>query len=191
MRPVEQTILAPPEGNCFAACVASILEVGIDDVPNYVDGLWFHRWQNWLARQHGLVLFSQESNLLRPPPPGRHVIVGVESPRFAGKMHAVVGLDGAIVWDPHPDPEQLLKLVTDMRNKVVPLKDVSGEKLSAQARLAQRLFGDGIRWNNGKPTDQHASDIATAAVKHNIPADVITEELAELETATEEKPEKT
>jgi hypothetical protein len=36
MKPVDQTIGEPPNGNCAQACVASILELELDKVPNFM-----------------------------------------------------------------------------------------------------------------------------------------------------------
>ena len=54
MTPVKQTILTdktvdpPVVGNCFQACVASLLDLPLDDVPHFCDcNSWpmnFHRW---------------------------------------------------------------------------------------------------------------------------------------------------
>jgi hypothetical protein len=39
-------------GDCFAACIASILEVPIEGFPNFLarvgDKTWWERWQDWL-----------------------------------------------------------------------------------------------------------------------------------------------
>ncbi len=35
MKPVNQTKMTPPEGDCFAACITSILELPLNEVPNY------------------------------------------------------------------------------------------------------------------------------------------------------------
>lgn len=38
MIPVLQTIRVAPNGNCFPACIASIFEISIDDVPHFFAG---------------------------------------------------------------------------------------------------------------------------------------------------------
>lgn len=58
MKPVEQTIARPPKGDCFRACIASILEMPIADCPNPPsdpDGHWWNEWIDWL-RPRGLEL---------------------------------------------------------------------------------------------------------------------------------------
>lgn len=46
MKPVFQTKYGNPEGNCFAACVASILECSIDELPNLYE--LEQSGKNWL-----------------------------------------------------------------------------------------------------------------------------------------------
>lgn len=63
MNPVEQTELTSPDGNCFAACVASILELSLTDVPDYKGPGWLDRWQDWLApRNLTFINFSAEGD---------------------------------------------------------------------------------------------------------------------------------
>ena len=61
MKPLMQTRFGK-EGNCFAACVASVLEVSIDEVPwledpeNWQD--YSTRLNNYLKERHDLKLFA-------------------------------------------------------------------------------------------------------------------------------------
>ena len=107
MTPIRQTTPT----NCFAACVAMILNVPIEEVPESFDGAkWdWERFQAWLA-QHGMYaidinLAANTEGVLYQMPNVRCVLAG-HSPR-GSKLHAVVaetaGLDGFIfVHDPHP-----------------------------------------------------------------------------------------
>jgi hypothetical protein len=99
MKPVTQTITVGDGsgiiGNCLQAAVASLLDLDLDAVPHF--GLH----DDWLER---LVDFAGERGYTiryRPPdePPAFGLAFG-PSPR--GVAHAVVVVDGAIVWDPHP-----------------------------------------------------------------------------------------
>lgn len=91
-----------PSGNCFAACIASLLELPLEDVPNFCDSdNWRERLAAWL-RSHGL--FYLDVTLQEGAEPldsewGYHVISG-DGPR--GCRHSVVGLAGVVVHDPHP-----------------------------------------------------------------------------------------
>lgn len=41
MKPVNQTQFKPPDGDCLSACIASILELPLNKVPNYI------AYDNW------------------------------------------------------------------------------------------------------------------------------------------------
>ncbi len=44
MKPVDQTTFGHPGGNCFSACVASLLEMSVDQVPYFMGhDDWFGR----------------------------------------------------------------------------------------------------------------------------------------------------
>lgn len=57
MKPVEQTIPTAPRGDCFRACIASILELPIEWCPNPHDPEehWWDAWNTWL-RDRGFEL---------------------------------------------------------------------------------------------------------------------------------------
>jgi hypothetical protein len=100
MKPVDQTRFGVPEGNCFPACVATILHLSIEDVPSFCakgDG-WFQDFQDWL-RRHGLyaVMLKHEDGW---SPDGFYILSG-KSPR-GDFLHAVVAQGADIVHDPHP-----------------------------------------------------------------------------------------
>lgn len=113
MKPIKQTVLTdrdanpPVIGNCFQACVASLLELPICEVPHFCDcNSWpmnFHRWLE--ARGLTSVQFSQQDLDGRSGFWGYHIIAG-PSPRHG--RHGVIGYNGEIVFDPHPSNEGLL-----------------------------------------------------------------------------------
>lgn len=94
MRPVDQRIQDNVNGDCLAACIASILEVSIDDVPPIIvseHGTWMTEIATWLAaRGYALVYVA---NIPPLSPKGYHIASDGE--------HACVALDGVIVHDPH------------------------------------------------------------------------------------------
>ncbi len=113
MRPVDQTILGrgpefnEPPGDCFAACIASILEVPLADVPNFcAEKAWYTALNLWLGPR-GLyyveVLVPDDAPYVRDW--GFHVISG-DGPR--GCRHSIVGFGGKMVHDPHPSRAGLL-----------------------------------------------------------------------------------
>ena len=102
MKPVKQTKLGPPDGNCFAACVASIFEVPLDDVPNFIET---DNWQNaldeWL-NERGMCSLSILPFEKEIKPRGYSILSGI--PREKTVEHCVVAWDGVMVWDPSPTP---------------------------------------------------------------------------------------
>lgn len=108
MKPVDQTTFGVPGGNCFSACVASLLELPIEDVPHFgSDETWWATFQAWLKpRDLYAVLFKIGSDEQRPP--GFHVVSG-RSPRHDA-LHAVVGRGAEIVHDPHPSRDGLASI---------------------------------------------------------------------------------
>jgi len=120
MRPVDQTKFGQPEGNCLAACVASILECRLEDVPDLWEGEqagknWLMLLNGWLRERHGLAYFC--ANPMKPDsgfsawwfPKDCYYVVGGKSPReYVPAGHACVGLNGRIVHDPHPSRAGLL-----------------------------------------------------------------------------------
>ena len=116
MIPVFQTRIGKISGNCFAACIASILEVPLTTVPDFGDDderTFIRKLADWMSP---LDLYytqvSSDDPILREMfrfGEAYHTIEGV-SPR--GGLHACVGRNGVIVHDPHPgaDPSGLVKV---------------------------------------------------------------------------------
>lgn len=111
MIPVDQDMFydasVPTErqrGNCWTACIASLLEVPLAEVPNFVqieeDGgqPWWNHTLDYL-RDHGHRLKGLAHG---DEPPGQHYIATGISPRGDGTVrHAVIYLDGELAHDPH------------------------------------------------------------------------------------------
>jgi hypothetical protein len=130
MTPVFQTLFGGDEGNCLPACVASILELGIGDVPNFCagqdDGSWFDRLSDWLA-EDGLcavhVPFVDSDPGTAPAPEDLDFVsewmkrrrIGfaiVNGYTERGLSHSTVWCDGKLVHDPHPLPSPLVNVVS-------------------------------------------------------------------------------
>lgn len=116
MIPVEQTILTAPLGNCFAACVASILECPLEAVPHYTveegsseegQARYYFRVQDWLSTLNLHLVGHRETGLLRPR---GYSILSIDMGPW---WHSVVAKDGEPYWNPDPrraaglpDPEK-------------------------------------------------------------------------------------
>lgn len=105
MKAVKQTKFGNPEGNCLAACIASLLECDLDEVPNQAtakrDGKhWFDLYNDFL-RDRGLGLVLVDTPVPVCVPKDCYYIASGQSAR--GLMHSVIHLNGELVHDPHPD----------------------------------------------------------------------------------------
>lgn len=109
MKPVDQTTFGNPGGNCFSACVASLLELPIADVPYFMGSdRWFDTLRDWLEpRGFDAVFFKASPETWAPR---GLCILGGQSPRGS---HACVGRGIAVVHDPHPSRDGL-KEIEDM-----------------------------------------------------------------------------
>lgn len=135
MIPVNQTLFyepdAPPEkqrGNCLTAVVASLLELPIEAVPNFVQdhvdhlgdsddvGSEWHWWTHlhrFLADRGLRMHYLRNVESVQPvpadtatfpdPDSGEHYAVAGISPRDDRIHHIVIYRDGVMVHDPHPD----------------------------------------------------------------------------------------
>jgi hypothetical protein len=115
LTPVTQTRFYDPtqpvgrqRGNCLQAVVASLLDLPLDDVPNFVqidvDGgrNWWDHLVGWLW-DRGYAIYG---DLVRQP--GEYYLASGPSPREQDIHHVVVYRDDELVHDPHPDRAGLL-----------------------------------------------------------------------------------
>lgn len=120
MKKVKQTIVHNPEtgdiGNCWTACIASIIECDIDEIPHFMRDSEYPitdtiKWLDDKGYSYiefadkGLIEYAQMQYW------GYHLICG-PSPRFSNVYHSVVGYNGEPYFDPHPD-ETMLDSNTD------------------------------------------------------------------------------
>ncbi len=121
MKPVDQTTFGAPGGNCLSACIASLLELPIEEVPYFgpPDRIgtreeWGKNIEQWLnPRGFYSIMFPHGLTFV---PPGFHILSGM-SPR--GVRHSVVAHGERTVHDPHPSRGGLV-LVEDV-TLLVPL----------------------------------------------------------------------
>lgn len=122
MIPVKQTKLHNPpvqNGNCFAAVIASILEIPIEEVLPVEDMFEQYDWhvrlfcwlkeRGWIWRtawefqqfyQHGSGGDFIKQEMIKDKP---YLVTGMTN-RFEGKVaHICIYMNGEMVHDPHPD----------------------------------------------------------------------------------------
>ena len=134
---VYQTKFGQPGGNCLQACIASILELKLDDVPDFCNQKpyqnWFGRFCEWLYTQGLGAAYTVTSSLgLSAAIPG-YCILGMKTAANRGSQlgywtpwtHAVVGevvvddspgaevgkVDFGVIFDPHPESQEIIEVL--------------------------------------------------------------------------------
>lgn len=153
MNPVDQQHKHDPEsgsyGDCFRACVASLLCLPIEDVPHFcngpasANGEWFRHLTRW-ANTRGLFVVYYEGLPDGWAEANGYGIVGGKSPR-GDWQHAVIFRGSVLAHDPHPsrdgidgDPADLILLAPmdwatireatlNQTNPVLHLTDIESE----------------------------------------------------------------
>ena len=115
------------DGNCFSACLASILEIPLSEVPNYQEenGKWYFNYKRWLQQFDcdflSLQNWGKETIGFAPKV---YAIVSGTSPR--GLTHSVIYFEHKMVHDPHPEGGGV-KDITDWIY-IVPIRLSIGKK---------------------------------------------------------------
>ena len=106
MKPIDQTIFGFKKGNCFQACVASIFEREINDVPEFmgdgVDSFYdnLRKWEGVTGLKFiNITVGDEDIDIIK----NCFVIAAGPSPRDKKKNHACIYYNGKMVHDPHPD----------------------------------------------------------------------------------------
>lgn len=107
MKPVYQTKFGDPEGNCLMACVASVLEISLEECPvlwelEQQGKHWVIELNRFLGTRGWMATWLNYEDSVRPPR-GYSLISGM-GPR--GLKHVCVALNGEIVHDPFPRKDE-------------------------------------------------------------------------------------
>lgn len=115
MTPVKQEFIHKPEigqyGDCQRAVIASLMDLPMSEVPHFLrdakgePSAFWEGLQKFL-KTHGCAYFTVPARCgaaFYGLDDGVYHEISGPSPRGNGVFHAVVGLDGQVVFDPHPD----------------------------------------------------------------------------------------
>ena len=129
MKPVDQTRCncgdhsTEAPGNCWAACIASLLEVPLAEVPDEAN-FWkpgMSQSQSYRPYEKAVFAWLRERGVLlvevklpdvfyRGGDWNPYCILSGPSPRNPEVQHAVIGQGATIIHDPHPSRAGLLKI---------------------------------------------------------------------------------
>lgn len=103
----KQTILSKPHigqrGNCMQAAIASLLNLEMHEVPNFIESKDFWEDLRYFVESKGYVYEGTCSPDQKFKGIGGYVIVIGQSPRNKDISHAVIYKDGKPFFDVHPD----------------------------------------------------------------------------------------
>lgn len=97
MKKYDQLISGDVDGDCFRACMATVLQIPIDTLPNWHDNQWFLKWDKWLhERGLGITVHSSYFGV------DGLWIASVKSQNYEDITHAIVMNDEDVFHDPSP-----------------------------------------------------------------------------------------
>ena len=102
----------------FKSCIASLLELDYDDVPNFIEFGRSHWWAEAykFLNKHGYDLRGYSSHQKNKPSlesfagVDGYIIVSGPSLRYTDKTHGVIYKDGKLAHDPHPSNDGVPKV---------------------------------------------------------------------------------
>ncbi len=114
MKPVDQDDFTFTTGNCFSACLASLLELPLASVPKFMaEEDWFGAVNRWLSQFNlRFIDIKWDQDFAVYPQVGGYAILTGPSPRNPEIYHSIVVLvdrnsEGKVTFyeyhDPHPD----------------------------------------------------------------------------------------
>lgn len=177
------------EGNCLQACLATVLGMSLEEVPDFVadvpaDMVWTDSLRAWLHHKgFGLMIadISNDCDMERLLPFGVCLVGGKTS--RGSVQHEVVYLNGKLWHDPYPEGNGLTQLC-DMF-LIFPLRPLEicrcwlpsqvmsegGPWLGAVRREIQRTFvnGENVEWGSDTlltpaPSEKMVEYLAASAV---------------------------
>jgi hypothetical protein len=117
--PVKQLILHDPAngkyGDCFRACVASLMEFPCEKVPHFFDKDDPDGW--YMFKQYCIRMGYEIFSVYDAHPPISYTdyyIATGHSPRFPDALHCTIYRRGILVHDPHPDNSGILDITECM-----------------------------------------------------------------------------
>lgn len=90
--------------DAYQACLASLLEVEIEEVPTFEGLAAAYEWNAWLASKLNLYIVTFDMGSI-PTPPGMW-LARIQSPYPAYGTHTVVMMAHELAHDPHPEPQE-------------------------------------------------------------------------------------
>lgn len=132
MKPVFQTKYGKEKGNCFQACVASLFEMELEDVPDFCNHEpleeWYESFILWL-RDRGFssipVKIDKKNNLLRGSRYKDCFLIVSGNRKEDGVKHSTIYLHNECIHNPHKKCRGIIPDVIDIIFPLDPMKTIS------------------------------------------------------------------
>ena len=131
MIPVDQTVSGFTNGDCMRACVASVFELPIEEVPNFMedgDDYFSSKLGAWCFERNLIPMDCQISwDDVRNDLKDIYIIAHGQSPRSSNEKcrHAVIYKGNKMVHDPHPAREGVVEEEDILQCTMFMIKDYS------------------------------------------------------------------
>jgi len=116
------------KGNCLGACLASLVEEAIEEIPpleHLSSFFWKDAMSGFLNRKgYKFQGCGKPEKLKKYPGVDGYVITRGVSPRNPNATHAVIYLNGGLYHDPHPSGKGLVKIIEFYKIEMLPNPDV-------------------------------------------------------------------
>jgi len=118
MKKVDQIVFEKGKGDCLRACLATILEFDINEMPNFWERTqngekFFNLVDNWLIKHFSLKLLTVRISEEEINSYTENVLCIAVGKSSRGVNHAVVWFDNEIFHDPHPSKSGLVSNIPD------------------------------------------------------------------------------
>ena len=98
-------------GDCLRACVASIIELPIENVPHFaLHQNWLRLLQSWAFDTHNVHVVYLSLLPKSTPYTDEFTLWIASGISRRGTRHAVVYKGNRMIWDPHPDKTGLVEV---------------------------------------------------------------------------------
>lgn len=110
-------------GDCFSACLASLLDVDLQDFPNFLSGgkdpenenYWWNKWNTYLYDKYRQTLVYYEEFDKQQT---KYLAYWIAEVTIDDTAHCVIFHADKFVWDPAPDDEKQVYTLADVKSQV-------------------------------------------------------------------------
>ena len=93
--------------NCLESCIATLLNISIESIPNFGEVGWLDQMNQWLETNYGLTTYVDYFDIVL----NNVFYICVGKTYRNNKYHSCIYYNGKLHWDPHESRSGLIKEV--------------------------------------------------------------------------------